>query len=652
MSDDLEFISSKSLARLEERLSDVEEQNLKAANDAEYASTRHWIAYVVLGASTTMFLLVFTGVGDLLGFKAGWVLSEAAAVRLEDGSLRSDAVVAATRNMITVIAPIVLGIVVWLITITAERRLKTYDETMQRFRGEIREGMTEARETTLATVQGSIKEQVREAIEAEKSRMDKAIAEYREDLRAETGRVAQIREVIEARFGHIADTTAYAKQDSSFGDLTSVGAVHHKVTELFRDGDRAQVVTLVREMLDMFHRADAGVRPSGSLKGDWFNLSAELGRNDEEGLALEVCLAGLQQQAGAPLFDEDGQLIARMKGRSLDDDVLAHAVQYAQTINDTRLADLLSLNGYDAESCTGQPEWGWRSYSFTIKALDSLGRHDEAIKLGQHFLKTVPLDGDTSKVVSSLMTVMAAHGDRKGAIELAFQWLEENPKAPGAQMITQLLDWLDADENVERFIALASRGIRDLAQEQPSANMGNFLYRRALARDKRVLNAIYIGDDSDIDICDEISKALTDYKMALATQFNTGLFKHITERQEILRRAAQEQGCDDGDVPPPGGGSGPPPSGGSAGGAGLDGPSADPSDAVKQQIVALLPILANDEMSPLDRAEAIQAKLAGLDPMTRRLTYALLDHMKDDDDSPDELREALRAVWPHLSRED
>lgn len=624
----------ESLEAVNKRLKVLEEGNQNAELWGKYAEVRFRVANVVLLAAATLFLLVFTPIGDLVGFKAGWVAPESAG----DGAqqVNTDAIVAATRNMITVIAPIVLGIVIWMITITAERRLKTYDETMQNFRGEIRDGMAEARDTTLVTVQGSIKEQVRDAIETEKQRMDALIDEYRADLQTATERVEQVRQGIENRFGHIADTTAYAQSDSAFGELTSVGAVHKKVSELFHDGDRAQAVTLVREMLDLFHRADRGVRPSGSLKGDWFNLSAVLGNNDEEGLALEVCLAGLQQQAGAPLFDDAGQLAPGIDGQSLDDDVLAHAIQYAQTVNDRRLAALLHLNGYDPEQCAGQPEWGWRSYAFTIKALDSLGRHDEAIKLGHNFLKTVPLDADTSKVVQDLMAVMAAHGDRDGAVNLALTWLDKHPYAPGAQVITQLLDWLDTDTDVDRYIALASRGIRDLAEEQASSNMGNFYYRRALARDKRALDAVQGADHPGLDICNEIKRALADYEMARDTDVNPGLFTQIAHREKVLRRVAQEHGCDEQDLTPPGGGSG------------GSGPSGDPSDAVRQQIVALLPIITNDGMSPTDKAQAIKQQLSTADTQVQQLTHAFLDHMKDDDDTPDELRAALREIWPHL----
>lgn len=531
------------LQDIQRRLAELEESQERATSIKRYAAVRVWVAYAILLAAATFFLIVFTPLGDWVGLKTGWVLPSAATNGVAAQQVNSDAVVAATRNMITVIAPIVLGVVIWLIAITAERRLKAYDETMQNFRGEIRSGMIEARETTLATVQGSIGEQVRNAVEAEKARLDEQIEEYRTKLERATEGVEVIRAGIEGRFGHIADTSAYAKSDVSFGELTSVGAVHKKVTEFFADGDRAQAITLVREMLDLFHRPGSGKRPSGSLKGEWFNLSAELGRAAEEGLALEVCLAGLHQQAGAPLFDKSGKMIVKGEELMLDSDLLAHAIKHAQTVNDQRLAGLVLLTGHDKDTCQGKPEWGWRTYSFTMKALDSLNRHEEAIELGHSFQDTVSLDSDTSKVLQTLMTIMAAHGDRAGAIALASDWLDNNPYAPAAQVITLLLDWLDADQNVDNYISLASRGIRDLAEEQASSNLANFYYRRALARDKRALDAGLGGHHPNLDKCEETRRALADYAMARKLGLNMAVVGEVIQREEVLRNVAEEQGC-------------------------------------------------------------------------------------------------------------
>lgn len=638
MAERAQYSSHDNLQDIKSRLVALEESNQSLQVLAKYSRVRVFVAYAILAATAIMFLLVFTALGDWVGFKTGWLISNAGGPNAPAQQANTESVLSATRNMITVIGPILLGTVVWLITITAERRLKAYDDAMQNFRGEIRDGIGEARETTLATVQGSIKEQVREAIETEKDRMDDAIDAYRTDLQVETNRVEEIRDSIEDRFGHIADSAAYSKSDSDFGELTSVGAVYKKVGALFREGDRAQAVLMVRELLDMYHRKDGRHRSIASPVGDWFNLSTVLGREDEESLALEICLSGLQQQAGVPVFDESGQLANGIIGQSLDDDLLAHAIQYAQTVSDPRLAGLLNLNGYDAEKCTGQPEWGWRSYAFTIRALASIGRHDEAIRLGQNYLKTVPLDGDTNKVVQELITVMAAHGDRKGAIDQALEWLEENPYAPGAQVLTNLMDWLDADENVDRYIDLASRGIRDLAEEQPSSNLSNFYYRRALARDKRALDAALGSPHSDLGICDEIRLALSDYQMALEIDgLSPNLMAQISQRQKVLHQVAREKGCDEGDLPS------------SDSNRGSGDASDDLSDAVRQQIVHLLPIITNGGMQPLDKANTIQEALSGQDPVKQKLTYAFLAHMMDDDDVPAELRAALRELWPHIS---
>jgi len=588
--------------------------------------------------------------------------------------------------MITVLSPIFIGLVIWLVTVVAERRLKVYDQTMNEFRdstetkanrlrselkedvqqwrvenattlqqyedrqrtfredtrsqadglrGELTDGIEQARKTITETIEGRIQGQVRDAVETQRLRMDSVVGEYQEELKNATSAVEDIRRQIEDRFGHIADSAGYARNDANFGELTSVGAVRKHVASLFEKKDRAQAVTMVREMLNLFHTRDASTRPAGSLEDDWFNLSVVLGRADEERLALEVCLAGLEQEAGEPLFQPDGRVSPGMWGRTFNEDVMAHAIQYAQTVGDRRVGDLIRLNGYDAETRRGRPSWGWRSYGFTIKALASLGRQDEAIDLGHAFMAEKPVDGDTNKVVSDLITVMAQVGQKQEATELAVDWLDANPYAPGPQIIVHLLDWMETTEDVDGYIALATRGIRDLAEEQASTNHGNFYYRRALARDKRVLDRAMDAARYDLDFCAEIEKALADYKSAKETDAIPNIRDQIALREKVLRRTAADIGCD---LSPDS----------EAETHSEDAATEDMAEAIRKNLVKMLPILTDKKQSPEARAAKIAELLQGMDPMEAQLTLAQLDHMKDDDDAPDALRKLIHEIWPHL----
>lgn len=139
----------------------------------------------------------------------------------------------------------------------------------------------------------------------------------------------------------------------------------------------------------------------------------------------------------------------------------------------------------------------------------------------------------------------------------------------------------------------------------------------------------------ELDICGEIRRALVDYATAQATDLNVGLLSHIKNRELVLRRVAADHGCDVDDIQPDDDGS--------------DGSKGGPADAVRQQIVELLPTIADDDMSPEEKADTIRQKLDQADATTRALTFAYLEHLKDDDDAPEQLRDDLRAIWPFLS---
>ncbi len=93
-----------------------------------------WINTIMLLA---LFALYFTPVGEWAGFQARWL--EGVEPVPDGGTPENAAVLAATRNMITVLGPIFIGLAVWMVTVVAERRLKVYDETLEKLRGYLEE---------------------------------------------------------------------------------------------------------------------------------------------------------------------------------------------------------------------------------------------------------------------------------------------------------------------------------------------------------------------------------------------------------------------------------------------------------------------------------------------------------------------------------
>jgi hypothetical protein len=308
-----------------------------------------------------------------------------------------------------------IGLTIWLVSIVAERRLKSYDEALEKQREYIEErtdknrayleGQTKGLRIETDDLRSNLrkeidarvsqaeeaivfrfKETTRLALEKEKAGFAHAVKEARKefsnltdemksDLPKITEGANEILNKMENRFGALVAIANYAKAGSEFHDLSSIGAVHSKITQLFHSNKRSEALLLTREVIHRFQTSDVGNRPSGSLN-DWFNLSAQLGQQDEEGLALQVCLSGLEQQNGAPVLREDGEVNWVRAGIEPHDDLLAHAIQYASVIGDPKLDSLLKLSGFNIATQTVPTTWGWRSYIFTphfpSKALISL----------------------------------------------------------------------------------------------------------------------------------------------------------------------------------------------------------------------------------------------------------------------------------------
>lgn len=616
--------------------------------ERKYRKSQNVVLWLIGLLPLLLAVMIFTPLGDWLGIRGQWwhTISQE---DLESLPIigNPQAVSDAITTAITVLGPIIIGIVIWLIVTVGVGRLRRYDEIIDNIRIEIRDadrrtsdkmaGMPDQiGKAVLGEVSEAARAQMAKAAEVQKAEIGEFIAGIRRELTELTKEIFDTKTAIEDRFGHIAETAGYARSDSKFGPLSSVGAVLKKVRKLFAGGSRAEAVLLVRELLHKFRTEEGEARPAGTLQGDWFNLSAQLGSNDEKRLALSVCLAGLEQQNNAPVFLENGNADWQNHTILPDDDLLAHAIQYAMAVNDTRIEKLLALNGFDSKNPVGHARWGWRQFDFTISALASLGRYDDAIKLGKSFMadEARPIDADTSKVVQTLARIMNTRGDRLGATELLQTWLDDHPDAPAAQIISTLLDWSDGSLETERLIALANRGIRDLAEEQASTVVASMFHRRALARDKRATDMAMGGKHEGIDICTEINLALQDYAQAEATGLIPGFASNAESRVMVLRQIAQEQECDiaddaDRDAPE-------------------SGESEGPLERIKSVLQSLVAIIMADAIPDQEKVAALVEKLSGEDPEIRNVIMNHLDQLAEDSDTPEEMRLMMARLMPPL----
>lgn len=145
-----------------------------------------------------------------------------------------NSLLAANRNLITVVLPLLIGVVIWLITVVAERRLKTYDETIENIRNELRDALE------------TIKKQLDHEIDLliHKS-LDEATSKIEQTSQARHQEIETIRNELETRFKDLRPFL----QNENDAVLSSIGALHKKVTELFSsddDTDQARAISLAK----------------------------------------------------------------------------------------------------------------------------------------------------------------------------------------------------------------------------------------------------------------------------------------------------------------------------------------------------------------------------------------------------------------------
>lgn len=568
--------------------------------------------------------LLLTPIGDTLGIRLGWFTLPPEAYKAT--TVQPKAILESMRDMLTVIVPLFLGIAIWLVTIVAERRLKTYDDTLSIFRDnnsksfddfrkEIRESEARIESKVETIVLAKVSKEAEAAIQ---QNVAESRSSFQMQTEASANSLMSISKELEIRFGKLVDTTRYVPD---IGPLTSISLAHKKVSELFAADRQADAVVLTKALLQAFDEArdnTALQRPSGSLT-HWFNLSSVLGKLGQEALALRVCLAGLEQQSGLPM----PYRIADWPHSLLPDrDLLAHAIKYAATINAQELEALLRLSGYSSQF-DGRADWNWRSYVFIMDGLDAAGRKEEAIKLANSYLDRSRGDADQQKILANLAQIMETQGKRDEAITLLNEWLTQNPNLPAAQVVSRLIDWELGVTAPENIIDWANRGIRDLAEEQPSAALGNLVYNRALSQDWLAHEAAKKPD------CPSVKRfaraALVDYQLARDTGVDQGLHRHIDQRGKMLKALLSL--CGD--------------SGSKTEGDASPVETDDSAESVKRVLAELMAILSASEPNDETYESAI-ALLNKLSVDIQPVALMLLSKFANDESAPVPLREKLR----------
>ena len=265
--------SADRLAQTEADLADVKVRLNWAEPRWIYHQARKWTVAAMVSGMALLLALFFTPLGPALGFPP----------QASSGSgATGSGVHEATRNLIAILGPILIGITIWVVTVVAERRLKAYDETIDKFRDTLKAASakatadfntlrdevmltrerTENRSTELFKVlndaltisASNFKDQLANDGKRLESLVSQHSAEsalvtsgFSADLEKKLEQVQRVADGLDERFGGIVGLRPWGR-----GASMSVGDIRHQVGDDFVRGASEAAVAAV---LDLFNQA-------------------------------------------------------------------------------------------------------------------------------------------------------------------------------------------------------------------------------------------------------------------------------------------------------------------------------------------------------------------------------------------------------------
>jgi hypothetical protein len=258
------------------------------------------------------------------------------------------------------------------------------------------------------------------------------------------------------RFEFLIDVKEVA--DLGAGEITTLPELEAKEQRLFREGNFRLAVAILNAALAQPDRLEG--EPN-----DWFNLSAELGRNDYFALGYRVCKLALDKYSRAETPPNH--------------DLLAHAIQYAtKSAKWSAAAQLVAV----AEGL-GRETWVWRTFALVADYYEAAGDIERFEAVTRDHMRYQPTD---EKPYADLAVLYRRNGKNAKAEEVIQSGLKI-PRLRGARLYNLLADIQMEQNRFSEALESANAGLIVSAGEPPGAPLWALMCRRAsaLARDVR-----------------------------------------------------------------------------------------------------------------------------------------------------------------------
>lgn len=265
--------------------------------------------------------------------------------------------------------------------------------------------------------------------------------------------------------------------------------------------------------------------PDNEVKSEcvaYHNFLMDLFRTDDYDLGLSVCDYALR---AAPY----------------DRDILADAIRACGESNQFAKGEQYLARAMEIP----YKFWSYRLFLYSVDFLKNKLNarpmddflYQRAKELAEKYIEIFPYDEHGYNQKAELLLILNKREEAIDLLQEAIKEVSPNKDDSASRLVTAqccvtLLDILDDSNDYDFIIEICEYGLRNTTQEQPSARIGYFVYRKALALDAK-------AHKEDFKIPTTVNDALKFYQSAYDLNQDRQYAQTIEKRYAVLRPHAQ-----------------------------------------------------------------------------------------------------------------
>lgn len=256
---------------------------------------------------------------------------------------------------------------------------------------------------------------------------------------------------------------------------------------------------------------------------EYHNLVMDLFRVGDYDLALKVCEFALDQSPN-------------------NQDIIGDAIKACGDSSQFEKGETL----LETACQIPREKWNFRLFLYGIDFLKTKlsayptdeDLYKRSISLAEDYIHYFPFDEHGYNQKAELLLLMNKRNEaiselNKYIFEVEPDQTDSKSELITAQCCVTLLNILDDSNDYDFIIKICEKGLRNTTQEQPSAAIGFFMYRKALALDAK-------AHTEDFRVPGTVSDALRFYQAAYDLNQGRSYMKTIEQRYAVLRPYAKD----------------------------------------------------------------------------------------------------------------